>query len=338
MQYTWFRVALCLAGLLSCALGFPDPRWRRCDRVNDRPIIGILTQFDDKNRSQEYIAGSYVKFVEAAGARAVPIRCTASKEELHTLFHSINGLLIPGGSADLSLGHHFYDAAKVIFDLAIESNRNGNVFPIWGTCLGFETLNILAAGDNSTVLSAGGKFESHDYPSPVTLTEKVSKSRLLEFMPRHILRAMQTQNITYNSHSQGVSPEIFLGNEKLDGFFDLLGTYVDKKGKPFVAMVEARNLPIYGVQFHPEKAPFEWHKPSQIPHEPEAIFLSGYFADFFVDEARCNSHAFKGGFKEECESVIQQSCDRHVVHPNEYFAEVYQWDVPSQLDALSTIE
>lgn len=50
------------------------------ENVNERPIIGILTQEIDPNRQfykgedfQSYIAASYVKFIESGGARVVPI-------------------------------------------------------------------------------------------------------------------------------------------------------------------------------------------------------------------------------------------------------------------------
>lgn len=52
-------------------------------RLNNRPLIGILTQRDDPARGKDsYIAASYVKFVESAGARAVPIFCDMPKEEV----------------------------------------------------------------------------------------------------------------------------------------------------------------------------------------------------------------------------------------------------------------
>ena len=41
---------------------------------NSRPVIGILTQPD--LNGQEYIAASYVKYAEAAGARVIPLRYT----------------------------------------------------------------------------------------------------------------------------------------------------------------------------------------------------------------------------------------------------------------------
>lgn len=54
---------------------------KRYDEVNDRPIIGILSQeqshhlktkYTEENYTS-YIAASYVKAVEASGARVVPI-------------------------------------------------------------------------------------------------------------------------------------------------------------------------------------------------------------------------------------------------------------------------
>ena len=45
-------------------------------------------------------------------------------------FNSINGMLIPGGSADLKPGHPFYDATEYLFKLALEANDKGDYFPV----------------------------------------------------------------------------------------------------------------------------------------------------------------------------------------------------------------
>ena len=38
----------------------------------------------------------------------------------------------------------------------------------------------------------------------------------------------------------------------------MLSTNVDRQNKAFVSFIEARNYPIYGTQFHPERPQFEW--------------------------------------------------------------------------------
>lgn len=58
------------------------------ERLNSRPIIGILTQEAncEMKKSQEllgrdsYVAASYVKAIESAGARVVPIFLNQSEQ------------------------------------------------------------------------------------------------------------------------------------------------------------------------------------------------------------------------------------------------------------------
>lgn len=61
------------------------------------------------------------------------------------LFSSINGLVLPGGSGDLWYGHPFFDTAADLLRRARAANDAGGVFPVFGVCLGFETLHILLA-------------------------------------------------------------------------------------------------------------------------------------------------------------------------------------------------
>ncbi|KAI8426372.1 hypothetical protein MSG28_005223 [Choristoneura fumiferana] len=109
----------------------------RDEAVNNRPIIGVLSQeqsfylhgkYPEENFTS-YIAASYVKDVESAGARVVPII-----------------VLIPGGATYFNQSNGYADAGQHIYELAMELNDAGDYFPIFGTCLGFELLIILASG------------------------------------------------------------------------------------------------------------------------------------------------------------------------------------------------
>ena len=82
---------------------------RTIQDLNYRPIIGILAQeLDDSlepwfgDNYTSYISASYVKFIEQAGARVVPVLINQNEEYYDKIFRSTNGLLIPGGDADLS--------------------------------------------------------------------------------------------------------------------------------------------------------------------------------------------------------------------------------------------
>jgi gamma-glutamyl hydrolase len=75
--------------------------------INDNVVIGIFTQPSDSDyvdypaSQYSYLAASYVKFVEMAGARVVPIPYEANNTVLEQYFMGINGFIIPGGASEL---------------------------------------------------------------------------------------------------------------------------------------------------------------------------------------------------------------------------------------------
>ena len=57
----------------------------------------------------------------------------------------------------------------------------------------------------------------------------------------------------------------------------------DTNNLKFISIVEHIEMPFYGVQFHPEKNIYEWSN-SNIPHSSDAVRVSQYLANFFVNE------------------------------------------------------
>ena len=57
-----------------------------------------------------YIMSSYVKYIEAQGARVVPIFHDESNEETIQKLKGVNGVLFPGGGGDyLAKGNFVFD-------------------------------------------------------------------------------------------------------------------------------------------------------------------------------------------------------------------------------------
>merc|ERR1712216_174378 len=91
------RLALLFASL-RCASPAP----------NNRPIVGVLSMptasVHNANLTgygTSFIAASYIKWVESAGARVLPIPFDSTPAELRASFNSVNGLLLTGGDADI---------------------------------------------------------------------------------------------------------------------------------------------------------------------------------------------------------------------------------------------
>ncbi|XP_061412472.1 gamma-glutamyl hydrolase-like [Lethenteron reissneri] len=276
-----------LAALLSAVLSAPTGPARK--GVNDRPIIGILSQavFPASTQfGESYIAASYVKYIESAGARVVPIRNDLSDAELKTLFSYLNGVLFPGGAVDLKTSG-YAKAARLLFDLALKANDNNDYFPIWGTCLGFEELSILISGENLLTHT-----NTSNNAMPLVFTKDAKESRLFRNFPTEVMHALKTKPITANFHHWSLSTKNFTANEKLKSFYRVISVNTDSTGVEFISTMEAFKYPVYGVQWHPEKNPFEWSIKLQNPHSIDAIRAAFYMGDFFVNEARKNFHKF----------------------------------------------
>ncbi|XP_068130695.1 gamma-glutamyl hydrolase-like isoform X2 [Hyperolius riggenbachi] len=265
--------------------------------INDRPIIGIVTQeVSDKDFFQygrTFIADSYVKFLESAGCRVVPIRLNLTEDEYLHLFNSINGILLPGGDVSL-LTSSFTQTAKIFYKLSIEAASSGVYFPIWGTCMGFQVLTALTSGKDLLK-----NTPSYNITLPLILRNDISSSRMFREAPAELLHAVSKQNITANFHNYGLTVKDFYANKELSTFYRVLSTNYDQNGVEFISTVETRDYPIYGVQWHPEVNRFQWRRDRAYPHSVNAVWISQYIANFLVNEARKNPNHFTNAAEEE---------------------------------------
>lgn len=215
--------------------------------LTNRPLIGIISQPGDPATGHDsYIAASYVKFVEAAGARVVPFFHDAPPEETEARFAAVNGVLIPGGAARLAPGHTFFDVASRVIDLATEAYvEKKQHFPILAICLGFEAMGVHLSG-NASLLS---NFDAEDTAAPLYFTEAAEKSRLFGSMPRKVRESLASKPFARESHSWGISLAAFEGEEKLKENLEVLSLSSDPEGRVYVSSMEHKTLPFSATQW-----------------------------------------------------------------------------------------
>ncbi|CAG9793837.1 unnamed protein product [Diatraea saccharalis] len=181
--------------------------------MNDRPIIGILSQeqhYRLKDKYSEdnytsYIAASYVKGVEASGARVVPILIGKNRGYYRDLLGKINGVLFPGGATWFNQSNGYADAGQHIYEIAQELNDAGDYFPVFGTCLGFELLVILASGrqepENRVTCRAYGNF-------PIIFTRDYRRSKLFSRITDKVADVLEKEDATINVHQFCIVDEV----------------------------------------------------------------------------------------------------------------------------------
>ena len=135
--------------------------------MNDRPIIGVLTQpLGDNQKSDplyagktSYIMASYINILESAGARTVPLIYDGDLEEQLAKIDSLNGVFFCGGGA----GGDYDVFGKTVYEYAKAKNDQGQYLPVWGTCLGFENLAMFSSDNSDTVLIGGLESDDENY-------------------------------------------------------------------------------------------------------------------------------------------------------------------------------
>lgn len=207
---------------------------------NNRPVIAVLSQrmspslLPPGTTGDSYIAASYVKYLESAGARVVPVIRTMSKEDVEEIFNSVNGVLFPGGGATMFASPYFTNAER-FYNLAVEANKRGDFFPIWGTCLGFEALTSITAG--KPILSQASAV---DITIPLNFSSEAKNSRMLKNAPESLLQKLGAEGLTYNFHHKCVTPETFSANPKLKDTYRVLSFNDDVYGKTFISTIEGK--------------------------------------------------------------------------------------------------
>jgi gamma-glutamyl hydrolase len=291
-------------------------------RCQSPPVIGVFSQpvkargidgaanATAQSAPLHYIAASYIKWLEAGGARAVAIPYDASDDVLDELFGQIHMVFLPGGDAVLS------PAISYMLNKVHESNHGGNAFPVWGTCLGMELL-LIHFGQGGEPLVENYDAENMSLPLlNVVVPDSQQQSKFKRANPRDeyepfaddsthyrslyddpaVYRIATTQSVTLNNHKKGMSPERFLINQNLTDLWQITSTNVDRQNQSFVSTIEPiepEKYPYYGVQYHPEKNMFEYafYDGTTVPyeviaHSPDAIEFSYRMARYAVSLAQ----------------------------------------------------
>ena len=197
---------------------------------DDRPIIGLL----GAGLTDKYTQ-NYVKFLESAGAKVelIPVYNAFTDDHLNSILNSVNGILLPGGDADLT-NSPYVNMGKRLFNMALRQNMYGDYFPVFGICLGFQAFFSLVDG-SSTFLE---KFNSENITLPMKLYPGFRNGRMFKHLPKSLENAIQKKKLNAHFHEDGVSPSVFWKSSNISSFYRLLGTSKGRDNRTFIAAIE----------------------------------------------------------------------------------------------------
>lgn len=282
-------------------------------------ILSIPTTASASLGATSYIPQSYVKWIEMQGARVVPIQFDLPPQMINVILNQIDGVLFIGGAIERNViekNHYKYLASmRYITAKIIEQNLNGNHFPIFSICLGFELLPIVAMDSNvsrqSDAFLNNSKISdfTHIGESNMKFTNLTQEEEaMMCTTPLHKdfnqkdKYDFENENSIYNYHNKS-----FLMDEKYmeeyEQFLKVV-TYTEHNKKKYVSMYQFKSLPFYGVQFHPEKILYEFIKEG-IPKSQNAIRLSQKLCSIFIRECQKNYNLHVFGVSNDANFFIE---------------------------------
>ena len=117
-------------------------------------------------------------------------------------------------------------AGKKLFEMALDAwDKYQDPYPIWGTCLGFELLALLAVNGSRNLAACW----SQDQALPLNLTDQWSTSRIGQAMPEDMTQLVSTKPLTINFHRWCLTPENFT-KFHMEDFWKMLATGQDLDG------------------------------------------------------------------------------------------------------------
>ena len=213
----------------------------------DRPTIGILTMANEdkglfegipNTANTTYVAASYVKLIEAGGARAVPLIADMQEEDLKKIIQSINGVILSGGDGDLA-NSHYEKVTRMVYAYSMKKlDEEGEHWPILGICRGSQILPVLTAKTDFLVHTS-----SKNYSIPLEFyKEEYKKSRLFGKAPDGIIQTLKNKPITINAHLYSLPTKFMLNNQILMDFYRVISINKDMEGVEFISTYEGEGI------------------------------------------------------------------------------------------------
>ena len=197
-----------------------------------------------------YIRSSVLQwFARNPKIEVVVIPATVTGSEIAAYFEYIHGLYLHPDWAE----HPAYaEVVRTFLTMATLANRAGDYFPVWGTCLGYESIMDFVGH-----LQPLERFDARQLERALSRmnlrVSEVRESRLLSYAKKiNQLTHLRHIYVPYFDHDYGVSVSRFNRSAALRRTFRILSTCHDRAGKEYISMVEGRTLPFYGTQFHPD--------------------------------------------------------------------------------------
>jgi gamma-glutamyl hydrolase len=117
-------------------------------------------------------------------------------------------ILLPGGATYFNQTNGYAEAGRHIYEIAINMNKQGTYFPLWGTCLGFELLTYLSAEGREHRAHCSSQSQG----LPLVFKDDFKSSRMFKSASEETIKILETEAVTSNFHQYCVTEKVEITN------------------------------------------------------------------------------------------------------------------------------
>lgn len=242
------------------------------------PIYGILTQpyHSGKEDPDKYglfkkeaeplkgsfIMMSHVKYLQAAGARIVPVSYKLDADGFNSILGQLNGIYIPGDHPDILLNERYVAAVKqVLFWAQDHNSRQDQHFPVVAVSYGYIALMMQAVRNEGTVMPVSDDQEIFN-SLELNLRIKPEESYVFDGLTLNETESWLNNATFYSDLVYNIQLDKFLRERDLSDSFVPVATFNHdhrRREQEFVAIVEGAHFPFFALAFSVERTQFNHH-------------------------------------------------------------------------------
>lgn len=253
-------------------------------QISSTPVIGILTlhtssKFDYPIGST-YVYSSYTKWIEESEMRWIPISVFDSVDVVARKLELVNGVLLTGGNEVMgtkNMPSAYAGIVAQILDYARAQNDHGVVYPVFGTCMGFQSM-LVVLSDYELKLES---VHNVNHSEGLKLTPNAQHSFLSLYFNDNELSSLDAQKLFYFHHNDGFSMQQINASPYATNNLRILASVTTPKSLEILAAVQHKTYPFIAVQFHPEKTQFEYSDAADINKSDYAVKVNAGFSKVF---------------------------------------------------------
>jgi anthranilate/para-aminobenzoate synthase component II len=249
------------------------------------PVVLTLS-IPTETPNTERVDNALFRWLTAGGVDLISIHTWTPSSEIDTLLQNATAVVFMGNPSQPDATSPYYIQAKYIYDTIKHSTH---IIPI--LALGNDLAMLMSFEATTNTLSITNVKQHSPNSIVFESFDDVSKYNILSELDGADYVNLVSSDICPNQLEYVISRDEFMKHETLNTMYHLVAfARTSNNDVTYVAIVEGKEYPFYGLSFHPEKINFDKGYQVPVPDSHEAVKMARMIGNSFLFHARTTNN------------------------------------------------